>query len=139
MTKYFIPQSIDFIHSIFCGAIMKKNVVVNGELKDLVTYCTAVYEVSQDIPEDVFSNIFIQGPIFEDKNFDIKVLGTLQKTTVARKSKIFLNGPTVTLQMRYEISKVTDIELSELDEEWISKDINRILEHFELLLTPYDR
>lgn len=115
---------------------MKKKIIINGELKDLVTYCTAIYQIEEELDLSFVKEIFKDSPIFENKSFDIKVLGTLQKTSVMRTSNFFIKDKVITLQVRYEIKKVTDIELTEEDEKWIKNDINRLLEHFEALLTP---
>lgn len=117
---------------------MKKKIVINGDLDDLVTYCTAIYEIEEDTDLDYVKEIFAGSPIFENKTFDIKVLGTLQKTSVSRTSNFFIKGKKITLQIRYEIKKVTDIELSDKDENWIKNDVKRLLEHFELLLSGTD-
>ncbi|MCF8242879.1 MAG: hypothetical protein K9J16_15980 [Melioribacteraceae bacterium] len=116
---------------------MKKNVIINGELKDLVTYCTAIYELEDKINLDLIREILDQSPIFVDKKFDIKVIGTLQKTSVARNSKLFVNDKFITLQIRYELSTVVDIGVSQKDEDWIRNDINRLMEHFELFLNSF--
>lgn len=115
---------------------MKKKIIINGDLQDLVTYCTAIYQVDDNVDLEYFKQVFEGSPIFENKPFDIKVLGTLQKTTVHRTSSYFLKDNIITLQIRYEIKKVTDIELSESDENWIRNDVDRLLEHFEALITP---
>ncbi len=115
---------------------MKKKIIINGDLQDLVTYCTAIYQVEDDVDLDYFKQVFEGSPIFENKSFDIKVLGTLQKTSVQRTSSYFLKNTIITLQIRYEIKKVTDIELNESDESWIRNDVDRLLEHFEAILTP---
>ena len=117
---------------------MKKKIIINGDLKDLVTYCTAIYQVESDLDLDYCKQIFEGSPIFENKAFDIKVLGTLQKTTVYRTSNFFMKDKTLTLQIRYELKSVTDIELNEKDEEWIKNDVGRLLEHFEAFLTPLE-
>lgn len=116
---------------------MKKKVVISGSLQDMVTYCTAIYNIEGKIKEDELKSIVENSPIYEDKNFYTNVLGHVSKTTVTRKTKIFIHDFIVTLQIRYEILKVVDIELTEKDEQWIKHDINKLLEHFELLLTPF--
>jgi hypothetical protein len=116
---------------------MKKNVVISGSLADMVTYCTAVYDVEGSVETEKIEGIVSQSPIFEDKNFYTNVLGHVSKTTVTRKTKVFFHGSVITLQIRYELIKVVDIELTEKDEVWIKNDINKLLEHFELLLGPF--
>jgi hypothetical protein len=116
---------------------MKKKVVISGSLEDMVTYCTAVYNFEGEIKADELKSIIEHSPIFEDKNFYTNVLGHVSKTTVTRKTKIFIHSSIITLQIRYEILKVVDIDLSEKDENWIKSDINKLIEHFELLLSPY--
>jgi hypothetical protein len=118
---------------------MKKNIIINGDLKDLVTYCTAIYEVEDTIDTNYIKMIFEGSPIFENRSFDLKVLGTLQKTSVYRTSKFFIKDQLVTLQLRYEFKTVTDIELKDEDEEWIRNDIDRIISHFEALLDPFGK
>ncbi len=116
---------------------MKKKIVINGDLHDFVTYCTAMYEVEDEIDTEYIRSVFEGSPIFEDKSFDIKVLGTLQKTSVSRASKFFIKDKLVTLQIRYELKTVTDIELKEDDEKWIRNDVDRLISHFETLLNPF--
>ncbi len=116
---------------------MKKKVVISGSLQDMVTYCTAIYNIEGKIKEDELKSIVENSPIYEDKNFYTNVLGHVSKTTVTRKTKMFIHDFIVTLQIRYEILKVVDIELTEKDELWIKHDINKLLEHFELLLSPF--
>ena len=116
---------------------MKKKVIISGGVNDMVTYCTAIFDTEGKINSDLLNEIVSQSPIFEDKNFYTTVLGTVQKTTVTRKSKIFRHDNMITLQVRYEILKVVDIKLTEEDEKWIRNDIERLLEHFELLITPF--
>ncbi|MFC2084316.1 hypothetical protein ACFLS9_04600 [Bacteroidota bacterium] len=116
---------------------MQKKIIINGDLKDMVTYCSAIYKTEEEINLDLIKSIFSDSPIFEDKSFDIKVLGTLQKTSVFRRSKVFINKDIITLQIRYEIKRVTDIELDEEEENWIKNDVNRLLEHFESLINPF--
>ena len=117
---------------------MKKQVVISGSLKDMVTYCTAIYELSGIVVPDVIENIVRQSPIFENKNFYTNILGTVQKTTVTRNSKVFINNNIITLQIRYEILRVVDIELSEKDEQWIKNDVESLLKHFEFLLQSFE-
>jgi hypothetical protein len=62
----------------------------------------------------------------------------VQRTTVNRTSKVFIKGNRVTLQLRYDILRVVDIELTQKDEDWIKNDINNLIKHFELLLSPLD-
>lgn len=116
---------------------MKKKILINGGLKDLVTYCSAVYELENEADPEQINELLKESPIFENKSFDIKVLGTLQKTSVKRNSKVFVNGSRITLQIRYEIIQVTDIELKDEDEEWIKNDVERLLEHFETFVAPF--
>jgi hypothetical protein len=66
------------------------------------------------------------------------VLGTIQRTTVNRNSKVFIKGNRITLQIRYDILKVVDIELTKKDEDWINNDIESLLKHFELMIIPFD-
>lgn len=117
---------------------MKKKVVLSGSLKDMVTYCTAIYEMKGNIIPEVIENIVKQSPIFENKNFYTNVLGTVQKTTVTRNSKVFINQNVITLQIRYEILRVVDIELTEKDEQWIKNDVESLLKHFEVLLESFE-
>lgn len=117
---------------------MKKKVVLSGSLKDMVTYCTAIYEMKGNIIPEVIENIVKQSPIFENKNFYTNVLGTVQKTTVSRNSKVFINQNVITLQIRYEILRVVDIELTEKDEQWIKNDVESLLKHFEVLLESFE-
>ena len=116
---------------------MKKKVVVSGSLQDMVKYCTAIYEMPEDVNEEHLQSIISNSPILEDKNFYTNVLGTVSKTTVTRKSKLFTKGNIITIQIRYEILKVVDIDLTVKDEEWIDHDIKKLLEHFELLVEPF--
>jgi len=116
---------------------MKKKIIVNGDLQDLVTYCTAIYEVDKDVNLELITRIFNDSPIFANKSFDIKIIGTLQKNSVSRESKLFIEEYLITLQIRYEVMKVSEIEFTKEDEDWIKKDVNRLLEHFELLLSPF--
>lgn len=117
---------------------MKKNVVLTGSLKDMVTYCTAIYELSGIVVPEVIENIVKQSPVFENKNFYTNVLGTVQKTTVTRNSKVFINNNIISLQIRYEILRVVDIELTEKDEQWIKNDVESLLKHFEVLLQSFE-
>ncbi len=66
------------------------------------------------------------------------MLGTVQRTTVTRNTNLFIKGNTITLQLRYDILNVVDIELTHKDEEWIKSDIESLLKHFELLITPFE-
>ena len=117
--------------------MMKKKVVISGSLKDMVKYCTAIYEMDEEVNAEHLQSVISDSPIFEDKHFYTNVLGTVSKTTVTRKSKLFTQGNLITLQIRYEILKVVDIDLTEKDETWIDNDIKKLLEHFELLLMPF--
>lgn len=117
---------------------MKKQVVISGSLKDMVTYCTAIYELTGIVVPDVIENIVKQSPIFENKNFYTNILGTVQKTTVTRNSKVFINNNIITLQIRYEILRVVDIELTDKDEQWIKNDVESLLKHFEFLLQSFE-
>lgn len=117
---------------------MKKNVVLTGSLKDMVTYCTAIYEISGIVVPEVIENIVKQSPIFENKNFYTNVLGTVQKTTVTRNSKVFINNNVISLQIRYEILRMVDIELTEKDDQWIKNDVESLLKHFEVLLQSFE-
>jgi len=112
---------------------MKKKVVLSGGLKEMVTYCTAIYEVDKDLDTEYLTNIVSKSPIFENKSFYTNVLGTIQRTTVTRNTRNI-----ITLQIRYDILNVVDIELTEKDEEWIKNDVESLLKHFELLVTPFD-
>jgi hypothetical protein len=116
---------------------MKKKIVISGSLQDMVKYCTAIYDLEGEIDAENLNNIISNSPIFEDKNFYTNILGTVSKTTVTRKTKIFVKGNILTLQIRYEILKVVDIELTEKDEVWIDNDIKKLIEHFEILLEPF--
>ncbi|RKY92107.1 MAG: hypothetical protein DRQ01_06735 [Ignavibacteriae bacterium] len=117
---------------------MKKKVVLSGGLKEMVTYCTAIYEVGKDVDTEYLTNIVSKSPIFENKSFYTNVLGTVQRTTVTRNTNLFVKENTITLQIRYDILNVVDIELTEKDEEWIKNDVESLLKHFELLVTPFD-
>lgn len=117
---------------------MKKKVMLSGSLKDMVNYCTAIYELTGEVVPEVIENIVKQSPVFENKNFYTNILGTVQKTTVTRNSKVFINKNVITLQIRYEILRVVDIELSEKDEQWIKNDVDSLLKHFELLLESFE-
>ncbi len=117
---------------------MKKKVVLSGGLKELVTYCTAIYELDKEVDTEYLTNIVNKSPIFENKSFYTNVLGTVQRTTVTRNTNLFVKGNTITLQLRYDILNVVDIELSDKDEEWIKSDVASLLKHFELLITPFD-
>ena len=55
-----------------------------------------------------------------------------------RNSKVFIKGNRITLQIRYDILRVVDIELTEKDEDWIKNDIDSLLQHFELMIVPFD-
>ena len=116
---------------------MKKKVVLSGGLDEMVSYCTAIYEVDKNVDTENLVDIVNHSPIFENKSFATNVLGTLQKTTVNRSSKVFVKQNIITLQLRYDILKVVDIGLTEKDEAWIKKDIESLLKHFELLLEPF--
>jgi hypothetical protein len=117
---------------------MKKKIELSGGLKEMVSYCTAIYELDNDVDAEMINDIIKQSPIFENKSFSTSVLGTVQRTTVNRNSKVFIKGNRVTLQIRYEILRVVDIEPSQKDEDWIQSDIQNILKHFELLLGPIE-
>ena len=117
---------------------MKKKIELSGGLKDMVTYCTAIYELDNDVDAEMINNIIKQSPIFENKSFYTNILGTVQRTTVTRNSKVFIYANRVTLQIRYDILRVVDIELTQKDEDWIKTDINNLIKHFELLLTPIE-
>ena len=117
---------------------MKKKVVLSGGLKELVTYCSAIYELDKEVDTEYLTNIVSKSPIFENKSFYTNVLGTVQRTTVTRNTNLFVKGNTITLQLRYDILNVVDIELSDKDEEWIKSDVENLLKHFELLITPFD-
>lgn len=120
------------------GVIMKKKIELSGGLKDMVTYCTAIYELDGDIDAEMINDVIKQSPIFENKSFYTNILGTVQRTTVNRNSKVFIKGNRVTLQIRYDILRVVDIELTQKDEDWIKNDINNLIKHFELLLSPIE-
>ncbi len=117
---------------------MKKKVVLSGGLKEMVTYCTAIYEVDKDLDTDYLTNIVNKSPVFENKNFYTNVFGTVQRTTITRNTNLFVKGNKITLQIRYDILNVVDIKLTEKDEEWIKNDVESLLKHFELLVTPFD-
>lgn len=120
------------------GVIMKKKIELSGGLKDMVTYCTAIYELDGDIDAEMINDVIKQSPIFENKSFYTNILGTVQRTTVNRNSKVFIKVNRVTLQIRYDILRVVDIELTQKDEDWIKNDINNLIKHFELLLSPIE-
>ena len=117
---------------------MKKRIELSGGLKEMVTYCTAIYELESDVDAEMLNDVIDHSPIFENKSFSTSILGTVQRTTVNRNSKVFIKGNRVTLQIRYEIFRVVDIEPTQKDEEWIQSDINHLLKHFELLLSPLE-
>ncbi len=117
---------------------MKKKVVLSGGLKEMVTYCTAIYEVDKDLDTDYLTNIVNKSPVFENKNFYTNVFGTVQRTTITRNTNLFVKGNKITLQIRYDILNVVDIKLTEKDEGWIKNDVESLLKHFELLVTPFD-
>jgi hypothetical protein len=117
---------------------MKKKVVLSGGLKDMVTYCTAIYDLNSDIDKEMLIDVVNHSPIFENKSFSTNVLGTIQRTTVNRISKVFIKGNRITLQIRYDILKVVDIELTKKDEDWINNDIESLLKHFELMIVPFE-
>ena len=116
---------------------MQKKIVLSGGLKDTVTYCTAIYELDSDVDTEMLIDIVNHSPIFENKSFSTNVLGTIQRTTVNRNSKVFIKGNRITLQIRYDILKVVDIELTKKDEDWINNDIESLLQHFELMISPF--
>lgn len=117
---------------------MKKKIVLSGGLKDMVTYCTAIYDLDSDVDTEMLIDVVNHSPIFENKSFYTNVLGTVQRTTVNRNSKVFIKGNRITLQIRYDILKVVDIELTKKDEDWIKNDIESLLKHFELMIVPFD-
>ncbi len=117
---------------------MKKKVVLSGGLKEMVTYCTAIYEVDKDLDTEYLTNIVNKSPVFENKNFYTNVFGTVQRTTITRNTNLFVKENKITLQIRYDILNVVDIKLTEKDEEWIKNDVESLLKHFELLVTPFD-
>jgi hypothetical protein len=117
---------------------MKKKIELSGSLKEMVTYCTAIYELDSDVDSEMLNEVINKSPIFENKGFNTSVLGTVQRTTVNRNSKVFIKGNRVTLQIRYEILRVVDIEPTQKDDDWIQSDINHLLKHFELLLKPLE-
>ncbi len=117
---------------------MKKKVVLSGGLKEMVTYCTAIYEVDKDVDTEYLTNIVNKSPVFENKNFYTNVFGTVQRTTITRNTNLFVKENKITLQIRYDILNVVDIKLTEKDEEWIKNDVESLLKHFELLVTPFD-
>jgi len=117
---------------------MKKIIELSGGLKEMVTYCTAIYELDSDVDAEMLNEVIKQSPIFENKSFYTSVLGTVQRTTVNRNSKVFIKGNKVTLQIRYEILRVVDIEPSQKDEDWIKNDINHLIKHFELIIMPIE-
>ena len=116
---------------------MNKKVVLSGGLKDMVTYCTAIYDLDSDVDTEMLIDVVNHSPIFENKSFSTNVLGTIQRTTVNRNSKVFIKGSRITLQIRYDIQKVVDIELTQKDEDWIKNDIESLLQHFELMISPF--
>ena len=118
---------------------MKKKIELSGGLKEMVTYCTAIYELDGEVDDEMLNAVIKQSPIFENKNFYTNILGTAQKTTVTRNSKVFVKAGVITLQIRYEILRVVDIELTKKDEDWIKNDVNNLLKHFEALLSPFSK
>ena len=117
---------------------MKKKIELSGGLKDMVTYCTAIYELDGDVDAEMINDVIEHSPIFENKSFYTNIHGTVQRTTINRNSKVFIKGNRVTLQIRYDILRVVDIELTQEDESWIKNDINNLIKHFELLLAPIE-
>ncbi len=117
---------------------MKKKVMLSGGLKDMVTYCTAIYEVDKDVDTEYLTNIISKSPIFENKSFYTNVFGVAQRTTISRNTDLFVKDNIITLQIRYDILKVVDIKLTETDEEWIKNDVESLLKHFDLLVTLFD-
>ena len=117
---------------------MKKKIELSGGLKDMVTYCTAIYELDNDVDSEMINDVIKQSPIFENKSFYTNILGTVQRTTINRNSKVFIKGKRVTLKIRYDILRVVDIELTQKDEDWIKNDISNLIKHFELLLSPIE-
>ncbi len=117
---------------------MKKKIILSGDLKNMVTYGTALYQTDGSIDADLLKEIFSKSPIFENKTFDIRVLGTMQKTTVQRNCSVFTNEKLITLQMRYELRKIGDMEITEKEDQWIKSDVKSLVEHFELLINPFD-
>ena len=117
---------------------MKKKIELSGGLKDMVTYCTAIYELDGEVDTEMINDVIEHSPIFENKSFYTNIHGTVQRTTINRNSKVFIKGNRVTLQIRYDILRVVDIELTQEDESWIKNDINNLIKHFELLLAPIE-
>jgi hypothetical protein len=117
---------------------MKKKIILSGGLKEMVTYCTAIYKVDKDVDTEYLTNIVSKSPVFENKSFYTNVLGTVQRTTITRNTNLFVKENKITLQIRYDILNVVDIKLTEKDEEWIKNDVESLLKHFELLVTPFD-
>ena len=117
---------------------MKKKIELSGGLKDMVTYCTAIYELDGEVDTEMINDVIEHSPIFENKSFYTNIHGTVQRTTINRNSKVFIKGNRVTLQIRYDILRVVDIELTQEDEGWIKNDINNLIKHFELLLAPIE-
>ena len=117
---------------------MKNKIELSGGLKDMVTYCTAIYELDGDVDTEMINDVIEHSPIFENKSFYTNIHGTVQRTTINRNSKVFIKGNRVTLQIRYDILRVVDIELTQEDESWIKNDINNLIKHFELLLAPIE-
>ena len=117
---------------------MKKKIELSGGLKDMVTYCTAIYELDGEVDTEMINDVIEHSPIFENKSFYTNIHGTVQRTTINRNSKVFIKGNRVTLQIRYDMLRVVDFELTQKDEDWIKNDINNLIKHFELLITPVE-
>lgn len=117
---------------------MNKKVELSGGLDEMVSYCTAIYKVENSVDTENLIDIVNHSPIFENKSFATNVFGALQKTSVKRTTKVFAKENVITLQIRYDILKVVDIELTEKDEDWIKSDVESLLKHFELLVAPFD-
>ncbi len=117
---------------------MKKTIKITGTIQDLVTYCTAVFELQDNEKIKDLPSLIENSPIFEDKNFYTNVQSTVQKTTVTRKTKIFIQGLKIIFQVRYEILKSVDISITEHDDEWVKNDINKLIDHLEMILALYD-
>jgi len=56
---------------------MKKKIELSGGLKEMVTYCTAIYELDSDVDSEMLNDVINHSPIFENKSFSTSVLGTV--------------------------------------------------------------
>lgn len=114
-----------------------KDIAISGSLQNMVKYCTAVFKLEEEADLTILNSMITDSPIFENKNFYTNILGTVQKTTVSRNSKLYINKNIITFQIRYEIMKVVDINLTEKDEQWIDNDIEGLIKHLEVIISNY--